>query len=172
MRYLPGWKHEHLKASVKNSYDYNAILTRKDFWNRYSEYNRVLIFQHDSGLLREGIDEFLEWDYVGAPWYDGAPWAHPQNKGGNGGLSLRNPRMMIAILNKFRYPPMQGNEDVFYVHHLEEVGGKLAPYEVCKKFSCETVFCLGTMGYHAIDKHMSQEQTEEILNQYANIMSE
>ena len=45
---------------------YNKLLTNKDFWSVLN-YEKVLIFQHDSGLLREGIEDFLMWDFIGAP---------------------------------------------------------------------------------------------------------
>ena len=43
--------------------------------------NKILIFQTDSCLLKEGIDKFIDYDYIGAPW------AHYNNEVGNGGFS-------------------------------------------------------------------------------------
>lgn len=142
-------------APVKTMADYNKLLTSKAFWEAIP-FDRVLIFQHDSGLLRKGIEEFLEWDYVGAPW----PW---QEHGGNGGLSLRNPKAMIAIIEAFPYnPAVHGNEDVYFSNHMEQARFKLAPRNVCSKFSVESVFALGTIGYHAADKYLTQEEWQQI----------
>lgn len=135
--------------------EYNNLLTSVRFWEHFKDYNRVLIFQHDSEILRFGIDEFLEWDYVGAPWLF-------QHKGGNGGLSLRNPQIMLKCIEKYPYNPSLGNEDIYFSNHIEKVGGRLAPREICSKFSCETIFKLGTFGVHKIDAYLTQSQCKEI----------
>lgn len=169
VNHLPGWACVSLNPErIRNSEDYNRYLTSVEFWGSLQEWNKILIFQHDSGILRNGIDEFMEWDYVGAPWKMDAPWAHPERKGGNGGLSLRCPKKALSLIHKKPYSPSYGNEDVYFSRYLEEVNGKVAPYEVCKTFSVETEFCAGTFGYHAIDKHLSSSQCEEIFKQYIN----
>lgn len=147
------------EEKINSLHDYNKLLTSVDFWERLYEYEKVLIIQHDSSLLRFGIEEFLEYDYIGAPWMF-------QNKGGNGGLSLRTPSVMIKCLSKFPYSAEYGNEDVYFSNMIEKVGGKLAPREVCFKFSCETIYRLGTFGYHAIEKYMTNEQVKTIKEQY------
>jgi len=75
-------------------------------------------------LLRTGIEEFYEWDYVGAPWKF-------QQHGGNGGLSLRNPKAMIEVIKRKPYKPEYGNEDLYICNVLKEMPEfKLAPREV------------------------------------------
>lgn len=144
---------------IDSMMDYNMLLTSAPFWERIP-FDKVLIFQHDSGLLRPGIEEFLEYDYVGAPWKF-------QDHGGNGGLSLRSKAAMLGVINNVPYQHiLHGNEDVFYSNHLERCGYKMAPREVCKKFSVESIFELGTLGYHAPNKHLTHSQTQQILNQY------
>ena len=163
MKHLPGWHLHHLSnVPISSQVDYNEILCSIEFWSRYVDYDRVLIFQHDSMLLRDGIEEFLEWDYVGAPWFEGAAWARQDRAGGNGGLSIRNPRAHIEVLEREKYHPSKNNEDVFFVHRLDNV----APFEVCNTFSCETVYQLGTLGYHAIDKYLTEDEQDRIINQY------
>ena len=138
---------------------YNKLLTSDKFWQRF-EADRVLIFQHDSSLLRTGIEQFYEVDYVGAPWLF-------QSTGGNGGLSLRNPKIMEAITINYQYDMRRdGNEDVFFSNRIILVGGILGNRYICEKFSCETIFKLGTLGYHSIEKHLSTEQVTQIKNQY------
>ncbi|KUI70493.1 hypothetical protein VM1G_06392 [Cytospora mali] len=73
----------------------SLFLTRPWFWEKYESAGRVLMFQADSVLCgRSGraVDDFLEWDLIGAP-ISGA-----YGVGYNGGLSLRNPRMMLQVL--------------------------------------------------------------------------
>jgi hypothetical protein len=137
--------------------DYNYLLTSLDFWKPLIKYNRVLITQFDSMLLREGIEDFYQWDYVGAPWKF-------QQHGGNGGLSLRNPRIMKEIIEVEPYHPSHGYEDVYFSNRMN--GYQLAPRDVCSEFSCETIFKLGTLGYHAIHNYMNNEQINEIKHQY------
>ena len=146
---------------------YNEILTSSWFWKSLT-YDKILIFQHDSRMLREGIEEFLEYDYVGAPWGF-------QMHGGNGGFSLRSKQAMIDIIENSRpYPyrfPEDGNEDVWFCNQMkrnEKISQKwkLAPREVCQLFSVESIYHLGTLGYHAIDKYLTPLEIMLIESQY------
>ena len=74
-------------VNVNNLSEYNRLMTSLNFWDKLKKFNRVLVFQTDSRILREGIDEFLEFKYCGAPWKF-------QDKGGNGGISVRDPKEM------------------------------------------------------------------------------
>lgn len=139
---------------------YNKFLTSENFWESLAEYDRVLIFQHDSMLFRKGIDQFLEWDYVGAPW------GHFHQLGGNGGLSIRNPKMMLEVCRKYKYNALaHGNEDVYFCKHLQLIGGKIAPKDIAMQFSVETIFFPKPIGMHAADKYLTREQINEILEQ-------
>lgn len=147
--------------SIKTLADYNRLLTSRSFWVQFERFDRVLIFQADSKLLRKGIEEFLEFDFIGAPLY------HISFPAMNGGLSLRNPKKMLQIIDKIPYDMAKhGNEDIFFSNYLLEVGGKLPDYETAKKFSVETIFGLGSLGYHAIHKWFTPEQVKQIETQY------
>src|ERR1035437_10200740 len=78
--------------SQMSELQYNTMFTTLKFWENVS-YDKVLIFQPDSCLLREGIEDFLEWDYIGAEWKF-YPYV------GNGGLSLRSKDAMITVLKQ------------------------------------------------------------------------
>lgn len=151
-----------MKVHAIDVREYNLLLTSEDFWYGLRNYKKVLIFQSDSMLLRKGIEEFIYWDYVGAPW----EW---QIHGGNGGLSIRNPLTMTALLVARKYNG--DNEDTFFSNTLDTHPylGKMAPREVCEKFSCETIFRLGTLGYHAIEKYMTKDQINQIKTQYNEV---
>ena len=157
---LPGWDLIHYdNMIINNGMDYNRIIADPQFWE--IDYDKVLIFQHDSGLLKKGADEFLDWDYVGAPWKASASWARHDRAGGNGGLSIRDVKAHRELLKVKQYDPGM-NEDVWFVHNLKNV----APFDVCQKFACETEYFLGTVGYHAIDKYLSLSQCIDIKTQY------
>lgn len=139
---------------------YNELLTTPEFWDFYSEYDRVLVFQSDSMLLRKGIEEFYEWDYVGSPWSF-------QQFGANGGISLRNPKVMKQICEQYKYGVELGNEDIYFSNIMHDKNiGRLAPRDVCSKFGVEAVFAMNTLGYHAIDKWLTPEQCKQIREQY------
>ena len=144
---------------IENANVYNSIITNPEFW-RGCIYDRVLIFQHDSGLLRDGIEEFLKWDYIGA-WIKNIPGCM------NGGLSIRNPKVMYEICTKFPYQGMavDGNEDIYFCNRMRELGYKMPDKETCNRFSVETEFAYGSVGYHAINKY--HKNYKLILNQYA-----
>lgn len=153
----------------------NKLLLSSSFWNKILEFSeKILMIQPDSKILRVGIEEFIEWDYVGSPWKHSI-------KGGNGGFSWRNAKVMKEITESYKYDDNWDsvvddygdtyktsftNEDVFFSYKIESFNGKLAPREVCKKFGCETIFELGTFGYHSIQKYMTGDEIHLIENQY------
>ena len=165
-KYLPiEWPILHFKApyydginSLKSASDYNKVLTNPLFW-KFLEFDRVLVFQHDSGLLREGIEEFLKWGFIGA-WIDHIPGCM------NGGLSIRNPKLMYEISKKIPYRgmAMHGNEDIYFCNQMRKFGVLMPDKETCNKFAVETEFALGSVGYHAINKY--HKNYKLIINQY------
>lgn len=137
---------------------YNALITSKMFWSCIP-CDKVLIFQHDSSLLRCCVDDFLEWDYIGAPW------AHINMEGGNGGLSIRTKQKMIEVINHTTYnPSAHGNEDIYFCKYLPNVGGRIAPRDIAKTFSVETVYYPTPIGIHAAEKYISKVQYANIIN--------
>lgn len=143
-----------------SEWGYNLLLTSKQFWESINEEN-ILIFQHDSEILRPGIEEFYDFSYVGAPWKF-------CSHGGNGGLSFRKRSKMIRMIetNNPYDQAKNGNEDIWFSNIIPETRSK-SNRDACKKFSCETIFQPGTFGCHAIDKHLSKEQCEQIRKQYS-----
>ena len=144
---------------------YSDVLVSQDFWLSIPA-EKILIFQHDSGLLRTGIEEFLEWDYVGAPWFGGIGGQPYPLSGGNGGLSLRTRSVMLNIVrNRAFVNGWMASEDFYFSRHVPEFG-RLAPREVCKKFSCEMAFEFGTLGYHGLEKYLNKFSSRAIKMQY------
>lgn len=145
-----------------NERSYNELLTSTSFWERFLDYEKVIIFQHDSAILRFGIEEFINMDVD----YLGSPWLWPPYRG-NGGLSLRSPKVMKEICEDMKWNPTLGNEDVAICNHmLRNNIGVLGSIEECESFACETIFKLGTWGYHAISEHLTPEECKSIKNQY------
>ncbi len=153
---------EYPLTSVK---DYNNIMLNIDFWKGLSEFEKVLIFQNDTMMYRYGIEKFMDYDYIGAPW----PLEYTISNGvGNGGLSLRTiPAMIYCLENKDKviigkYENCDKNletfdgvhpEDVFYSYAMNQFGFRVAPHSVASKFSIETVmFNEDTIGSHQLSK--------------------
>ena len=160
-KYLPkDWDMLWVKNEQTNSaHEYNKLLTSKRFWRNMPD--KVLIFQHDSMLLREGIEEFLEWDFIGAP-IKHIPGCM------NGGLSLRDSKAMLKVINHLPYSPRLGNCDIYFVNALRQFNGRLPNKETAQKFSVETEFHLGSVGYHAIDSYLTPTECKLIREQYKN----
>lgn len=114
---------------------------------KYITTSHVLIFQHDGYVLNPSAwdDEWLQYDYIGAPWHFGDP-KHPV---GNGGFSLRSKKLMDIVANHPDIYPMneagvsfQKEEDhviarIFGEMLTKQYGIKFAPIEVAEKFSIE-----------------------------------
>jgi len=125
---------------------YSEILTSVDFWNLFKG-EKILIHQEDSLIFRDNIKEFIQWDYIGAPWqkYDKVNLKHV----GNGGFSLRSKQCMINIINnksdKIEYHP----EDLFFTKNmLEKNIGNIADYDTASLFSSENIFNPDSYGGH------------------------
>jgi hypothetical protein len=137
----------------------NDTMTSLELWESVP-YDKVLVFQSDSMILRSGVEEFVHYDYVGAPWQH-------LSIGGNGGLSIRSKHKSIELLKKIPFDKdKHGNEDEYFSKYLHNVGGCVAPREICSMFSCESIFKLGTLGYHAIEKYLTEEECNQIKSQY------
>ena len=153
------------------------VMTTPEFWKDYFDYERVLIFQRDTAILRGGIEGFFEYDYVGAPCYNFVRDQTIQN----GGLSLRNPRVMEYICRLYGWKTdiqdmmVVGQyssasffaEDIFFCLRLiKHNAGKLAPLDVSQRFSVESRFTLGTLGYHRIDAYLTEDEQKQVKEQY------
>eukprot|EP01041_Mallomonas_annulata_P008377 gene8377-17275_t len=98
-----------LTADVFDQNSYSTLLLSLSFWNDLLLYaDKVLIFQSDTLMLRHGIDAYLKFNYIGAPWnVKYHPWLSFHNRQrrliqgvGNGGFSLRDVHIMINILKR------------------------------------------------------------------------
>jgi hypothetical protein len=135
--------------------EYNDILLTSDFWKQVKG-TKALIFQTDSLLLRGGIDEFLEYDYVGAPWRKPKEnqWV------GNGGLSLRTVSKMIEICENNPVTE-QIWEDIYFMKYMKGIG--VADIETAMRFSMEDVFSPNPLGVHNPIRHIGPEQLKKVL---------
>ena len=141
---------------------YSTLLASADFWNLLTG-EKLLIYQEDSVMFRSGIDKFLQWDYIGAPW--------PLNQNdapvlvGNGGFSLRSKSVMLEVIAKRAIADTRPNsstasymahtgstvlpEDVYFSKNMQELGiGRVATWADAFEFSTETQYSRDSLAGH------------------------
>jgi len=158
---------ENIKV-IKINYDnlfqseYSKLLASEYFWNLFHG-EKILIYQEDSLIFKSNIDDFLECDYIGAPW----PEYQNDNKYkvGNGGLSLRSKKCMIDVINKIDITKTEINsstlnymkstgqkiipEDVYFTINMLKYGiGKVANKKTASNFSTELIYNENSFGGH------------------------
>lgn len=114
------------------------------FWNGcvpHIHTSHSLGIQWDSWVVdpTQWRDDFLEWDYIGAPW-----WYKDGLNVGNGGFCLRSTTLLRHVRRKRdRYPVINAlDDDLFsrkYRLFLASEGFRWAPETVAKDFAFETV---------------------------------
>jgi hypothetical protein len=137
--------------------EYNKLLLSMAFWQTIQAEN-ILIFQTDSYIRRKGIEEFLDYDYIGAPWNN----CKAIHQSGNGGFSLRKKSVMISILRKNLMTRILDNEDIFYGKELVKMNAKLPTIEHAKIFSVESIYYDNPMAVHKFWHYL--ENAEILLN--------
>jgi hypothetical protein len=99
--------------------------------------SHVLIVQWDGFVLNPSAwtDEFLDFDYIGAPWnHIPEPFSV-----GNGGFSLRSLRLLQALLAPAIVPSHPEDICICVTHRaaLEAQGLRFAPTELARRFAVE-----------------------------------
>jgi hypothetical protein len=137
---------------------YNTMLMSSAFYKCIPT-ETLLLFQTDSMILEPTkLEEFLSYDYVGAPWKSGHV--------GNGGLSLRKKTKMITVITTVNQ--FQSNEDVYFSTQKIVALNKPA-FEDAQRFSVETVFYPSPFGIHAPWKNLSFEEMDKLTVAYPAI---
>lgn len=159
----------------------SVFLTGRWLWETFEKVNRVLMFQADSILCSNSaarVDDFLEWDFVGAPVLPAfVDSKRPGARSFNGGLSIRNPRVFAEIardpalnftadLYSGPYEQLPNNmrfEDHWFMWRIDErpgLGAKIPPPEVAGQFSVETWYFDRPLGYHQPHRWQAERYAE------------
>lgn len=117
---------------------YNRLLTSTQFYERFAEWEYMLICQLDCLVFRDELDRWVTkgYDYIAAPWFRkyledpaGGLW-----RVGNGGFSLRNVQSHLKILKQkilqgYIYP-MNGSSPWDPTEPIDEIGlyQKITPW--------------------------------------------
>ena len=134
--------------------EYSKFLASNDFWDLLCG-EKILIYQEDSFIFKDNINDFLEFDFIGAPFpktENDTP-----NSVGNGGLSLRSKSIMKEVINTITmdetnfedstlsYMTMTNSyippEDVYFSKNMQELKiGKVADWNQAFQFSSERIY--------------------------------
>lgn len=157
---------------------YNKLMLDKEFYERFVCYDRILIYQPDCFVFEGDFDYWCSFDYTGAPWIFNTDarsyyfdqinlfvrricksilrkpnhWDTVQYKVGNGGFSIRNPKLYIDIIDaaekngviqKYREPMSHYYmEDVFWgieVNRFSDKKIKVPGFRKALRFSFESL---------------------------------
>jgi hypothetical protein len=145
---------------IKTNYDnllpseYSRFLSSLSFW-KLLHGEKILIYQEDSIIFHKNIENFLHFDYIGAPWPEDSN--NNRSNVGNGGISLRSKKIMIKIINKINimYTKLNSGtikymketnsfvppEDVYFTKNIEDYNiGLLADRISATNFSTESIY--------------------------------
>lgn len=144
LRDVKGVQYRRIDMLLLNKEAYSDLLKQPIIWQilKDANYKHALLFQADSIMLRSDIDQYLAYDYIGAPWCLNSNGINNTKYGvGNGGFSLRNISVMLHITQSV--PPEERLlEDVYFVSKLEKGGiFFLPPRSIAYNFAIET-FCV------------------------------
>ena len=126
-----------IKIDKVDSIDkYSEFMVKK--LNDYVDTEFVLIFQHDGFILSANNwrDEFLNYDYIGAPWI-GYYNENTEYNVGNGGFSLRSKKLLEILANDEQIKLGEPEDSLMcrqYREYLESKGVKYAPEEIAGVF--------------------------------------
>jgi hypothetical protein len=134
--------------------EYNRILLSPQFWTSLPA-EKVLVFQTDSLLTGSNIEDFADYDLIGAPCgrFDEGYIA-------NGGLSLRTREVMLDCLLRFAPAPNEP-EDVYFTRAARRLGAKMPDFQTATRFSLESVYTTHPVGVHGTDKFFHPVEVAE-----------
>jgi hypothetical protein len=141
--------------------EYNKLLISEEFYEKIPT-EIFLIFQTDSIICendRELIYNFLEYDYVGAPW------AHLDNTIGNGGLSLRKKSHSIKKIKNCEYNGVA--EDLYFTSNCLEPEKPV--FDDAKKFSIESIYSETSFGVHKPWGYLNNDELDSLKNRCKNL---
>jgi hypothetical protein len=177
--------YKHRIQTINLNVDNLTISQYSELFYNYKFYDYIptetfLIFQTDSMILEENRDkiyDFIEYDYVGAPWVDSL---YGPIGVGNGGLSLRKKSKMIELL-KYRniasirklntyYGEYLPEDRFFNGHHtMEYVNVNKPTLQKSMFFSVEAIYNNSPFGIHKCWVHLSQQNLNKLTSLYPKI---
>ena len=170
---------------------YNRLMLSPQFYERFSDYDYILLYQPDAFVFSDRLEEFcrLGYDYIGAPWSIAAGIRQkPYPLVGNGGFSLRRVRACFDVLrnNAELIRELNDNEDATFswLGRVRPNEFRVAPIGTASRFSVEhlperwcrkneNVLPFGCHGWYALSAEFYIKVFSEFgydLEPYANLM--
>ena len=158
---------------------YNEVLKNEQFWDTLDSEKCIVV--QDDGFLMNGkfIDDYLQYDYIGAPWADAKDNDYIKkhiNPGlvGNGGFSIRDVEKMKHICRTYKdekkslfyHNLNEIPEDVYFVKHLVQMGANVAPFDIARKFAIEQVLSVNPVGFHKFWIYNLPIETVKVFNSF------
>lgn len=96
------------KKYFRGVINYSELMLREEFYQAFSEYDYILIYQTDVVVFSDQLEEWCDrgYDYIGAPWFKdtlGSGYEYP-DACGNGGFSLRKVDSAIRAIKLIKKP--------------------------------------------------------------------
>lgn len=150
--------------TIQSSLEYSKIVL-KDL-SPYVKTSHVLVIQWDGFVLNPTAwrEDFLDGDYIGAPWH----W-HPEGQRvGNGGFSLRSKKLLNALRDGEIV--VDGNEDTLICHKYRKFLKKKYDIKIASEFLAET-FAFEThlegvvpFGFHGLFNFCAVMSEKKLIN--------
>ncbi|KAF5237260.1 hypothetical protein FAUST_6171 [Fusarium austroamericanum] len=145
----------------------NSYFSDPWLWEQLAPAKHVLVFQADAMLCanaRKTVDNYLEWDFIGAPLND-------TRQVFNGGLSLRNRPMMLDIIKSRDWWEDTNTNGAEYEGHgedywmsvlMRERGAHLPSVEEALTFSKQLPWHFklpgDPIGYHRVHRQLRRDK--------------
>jgi hypothetical protein len=154
-----------LEIEALNANYYNSLFLTEKFWELIVGRKKILVFQTDSVICHNSkysLQEFLQFDYIGAWWHDRLLPNGLIVDGGVGGFSIRDYDLSIESVRRFSNHTWQGGEDDFFAFHIELLGGKVGKKSDCIKFCTQNEFLSESYSAHQVN-NLNPEALEKFL---------
>lgn len=161
---------------INSTHEYSIFIIKE--LHKYVLTDFCLVIQTDGFVVNPHLwkDEFLNYDYIGAPWSQQNQWVESYDaRVGNGGFSLRSKRLLEAT-SKFETVPT--HEDLLFTQRRyfrsiieQQFDLKIAPPYLAYQFSQEQIFPglnvpLGqSFGFHGPKRDGNAKDYSQLLNQ-------
>jgi hypothetical protein len=137
----------------------DAILKSSEFWKMFPE-EKILLFDSSSVMCGSNVDEFLDYDFIGAPVGTAEDFSL------HGGFSLRSRRKMIQciVAGQDSGEP----EDEFFTRMMRQTGAATPDFVSACRFAITSTYECHPLGVPAADEGFHDAETaERIVQQIA-----
>ncbi len=150
----PDWEHHRIRR-LADYEEYNRFMLKNLYFHIETDF--ALSAQFDGFIVNPAAwtDDFLQYDFIGAPW----PCSRPEYAVGSGGFSLRSRRLLKALQDdRIVLPDDQPAEDVCICRTYRSIlevdhGIRFAPVELAARFCHESgPFVPDTFGFHGLPR--------------------